>query len=105
MTSHLSVTLAYTDSFPASIAIGTQVLGGTVVEIGAVITASQRLVAGLSQRERQVMEGIAAGHCVSRIATELGISRKTVNSYRYRIHEQLEVGNDVQAVLLFINSK
>lgn len=58
----------------------------------------------LSMREQQVLAGIAAGHTVSRIATDLGINRRTVNSYRYRIHDTLGVGNDVQAVVAYLGA-
>ncbi len=89
---------------PPAITVGGTVLGGTVREIGEGYTKEQKLLDGLSKRERQVLEGIAAGHSVARIASTIGISRKTINSYRYRIFDHLGVANDVQATLFFLNA-
>ncbi|MFN3235171.1 MAG: UvrY/SirA/GacA family response regulator transcription factor [Gammaproteobacteria bacterium] len=50
----------------------------------------------LSQRELQVMLMITSGRKAQDIAEMLCISPKTVNSYRYRIYEKLEVNNDVE---------
>lgn len=45
----------------------------------------------LSQRERQVLELIAAGLHVREIAARLGISRKTVESHRCNIRAKLDL--------------
>ena len=56
----------------------------------------------LSEREIQVMLMITSGRKVGDIAVKLCLSPKTVNSYRYRIFEKLDVANDVELTLLAI---
>ncbi len=56
----------------------------------------------LSERELQVMLMITKGTKVQEIADKLCLSPKTVNSYRYRIFEKLNVKNDVELTLLAI---
>ena len=58
----------------------------------------------LSERELQVMLMITTGTKVQDIADKLCLSPKTVNSYRYRIFEKLNVNNDVELTLLAIRS-
>lgn len=54
----------------------------------------------LSEREQAVFEQIAQGTEHQIIAEQLGIHIKTLNTYRYRLQEKLQVTNDVQIVLL-----
>lgn len=56
----------------------------------------------LSEREFQVMIMITHGSKPQEISTKLNLSPKTVNSYRYRIFEKLNVKNDVELTLLAI---
>lgn len=56
----------------------------------------------LSERELQVMLMITKGMKVQEIADRLCLSPKTVNSYRYRIFEKLNVKNDVELTHLAI---
>ena len=49
----------------------------------------------LSEREIQVMMMITAGEKVQHISDTLCLSPKTVNSYRYRLFEKLNIENDV----------
>lgn len=56
----------------------------------------------LSERELQVMMMITSGQKVHDIADKLCLSSKTVNSYRYRIFDKLNVKNDVELTLLAI---
>ncbi len=58
----------------------------------------------LSERELQVMLMITSGTKVQDIADKLCLSPKTVNSYRYRIFEKLNVNNDVELTLLAIRN-
>ncbi|MFA5960635.1 MAG: UvrY/SirA/GacA family response regulator transcription factor [Tatlockia sp.] len=50
----------------------------------------------LSEREMQVMFMITSGMTVQDIAEQLFLSTKTVNGYRYRMFEKLEIKNDVE---------
>ena len=54
----------------------------------------------LSERELQVMIMITAGQSVQTIAEKLCVTPKTINSYRYRIFEKLNVQSDVELTLL-----
>ena len=54
----------------------------------------------LSERELQVTLMITKGMKVQEISELLFLSPKTVNSYRYRIYEKLEVRNDVELTRL-----
>ncbi len=56
----------------------------------------------LSERELQVMIMITHGSKPQEISEKLNLSPKTVNSYRYRIFEKLDVKNDVELTLLAI---
>ena len=50
----------------------------------------------LSERELQIMLMITKGEKVQDIAEQLNLSSKTINSYRYRMFEKLNIGNDVE---------
>jgi len=50
----------------------------------------------LSEREMQVMLMITQGQKVQDISDSLFLSTKTVNSYRYRLFEKLNIANDVE---------
>ncbi len=54
----------------------------------------------LSERELQVMIMITSGQNVQVISEKLCVSPKTINSYRYRIYEKLNVQSDVELTLL-----
>jgi len=54
----------------------------------------------LSERERQVMLGVAAGEGIRELAERLSLSPKTVSTYRYRLFDKMSVSNDVQLALL-----
>ncbi len=56
----------------------------------------------LSEREMQVMMMITQGQKVQDISDQLCLSPKTVNSYRYRLFEKLDVANDVELTHLAI---
>lgn len=56
----------------------------------------------LSARELQIMLILASGQKVPEIATQLNLSPKTVNSYRYRMFDKLKVNSDVALTLLAI---
>lgn len=54
----------------------------------------------LSERELQIMLMITQGQKVQDIAKKLCLSPKTVNSYRYRIFEKLNIHSDVELTLM-----
>lgn len=59
----------------------------------------------LSEREMQVLLMITSGKRVQDIADQLYLSPKTVNSYRYRLFEKLNVNSDVELTHLAIRHK
>lgn len=59
----------------------------------------------LSEREMQVTLMITAGMDVQDIAEKLFLSSKTVNGYRYRIFEKLDIKNDVELTYLALKHK
>ncbi|MFW6094641.1 MAG: UvrY/SirA/GacA family response regulator transcription factor [Pseudomonadota bacterium] len=56
----------------------------------------------LSNREMQIMMMVVNCHKVNDISSSLHLSPKTVNSYRYRIFEKLNVSSDVELALLAV---
>lgn len=56
----------------------------------------------LSDRELQIMLMITRGEKVPDISEHLHLSTKTINSYRYRMFEKLDVSNDVELTHLAI---
>lgn len=56
----------------------------------------------LSDRELQIMLMITRGEKVPNISEHLHLSTKTINSYRYRMFDKLNVGNDVELTHLAI---
>ena len=59
----------------------------------------------LSERELQIMLMITKGEKAQNIAERLNLRSKTVNSYRYRMFEKLNVGGDVELTHLAIRHK
>ena len=56
----------------------------------------------LSEREMQISLMIASGQKIQVISDLLCVSPKTVNTYRYRIFEKLNIENDVELALLAV---
>ena len=50
----------------------------------------------LSARELQVLQSVAAGKTIKEIAAELGLSDKTIGTYRARISEKLGLATNVE---------
>lgn len=50
-------------------------------------------IAALSPRERQVLEGLVAGHANKNIAFDLGISPRTVEIYRANVMTKMQAGS------------
>ena len=55
-------------------------------------------VAKVTEREREVLEGLACGYPNKTIAYDLGISSRTVEVYRANLMEKLEVANFADAL-------
>lgn len=62
----------------------------------SIIKADKPLHENLSNREFQVMLLIASGKGITRIAEEMALSVKTVGTYRTRILEKLNLGNNAE---------
>jgi two-component system invasion response regulator UvrY len=56
----------------------------------------------LSQREAEVVTLILQGKSIQEMADMLVISDKTVNTYRYRLYDKLNVKNDVELTRLAV---
>jgi two-component system, NarL family, nitrate/nitrite response regulator NarL len=54
----------------------------------------------LSERERQILEGVAGGLSNKEIGYQLGLTEKTVKHYMTNILQKLQVRNRVEAALL-----
>jgi DNA-binding NarL/FixJ family response regulator len=52
----------------------------------------------LSDREFEVLRRLGAGHTVKEVASELGLSPKTVSTYRARLMEKLAVSSNADLV-------
>ena len=59
----------------------------------------------LSEREMQVLIMITSGQRVNEVADQLCLSPKTVNSYRYRLFEKLDIDSDVELTHMAIRHK
>lgn len=114
MTARLSLVIEYPDAAamptfgPATKALGGRVVAcafsDRLVSPDAPKPSESSLLSLLSAREHAVLTMLADGLSVRAIGERLGISPKTVQSYRYRIHETLGVANDIQAVTMFIKA-
>lgn len=115
MTARLSVVIEYQDESampalrPMTLALGGRVvaiaLGDTLIDPDGPAMEMEKLLAGLSDRERQTLALLCDGLDAQEIGKRIGVSKATVHSYRYRIHEHLNVKNDIQAVTMFIRNK
>jgi DNA-binding NarL/FixJ family response regulator len=66
-------------------------LAETVIDHVVSKTATQDPVQQLSSRERQVLQMLAEGHDVQKIAVTLSLSPKTVETYRARMMKKLNI--------------
>lgn len=76
--------------------------GGTLGEEGQAVAAR---LAALSARERQVLDGLIAGHSNKAIAHELGISPRTVEVYRANLMAKMEAKSLSELVRMAIVAK
>jgi two-component system invasion response regulator UvrY len=73
-------------------------IGNSLIDPASVRDDAQRLCEVLSVRERAVAALLLEGYRTPEVGKRLGITTKTVNSFRYKIHEKLGVRNDIQMV-------
>jgi DNA-binding NarL/FixJ family response regulator len=66
-------------------------LAASVIDQAVQKTAAEDPLDRLSSRERQVLQMLAEGHAVAYIASTLSLSPKTVETYRTRMMEKLEI--------------
>jgi two-component system response regulator NreC len=59
----------------------------------------------LTNREREVCKLLAEGHTVPKIATMIGISRKTVDVHKTRLMKKLDIHNRAELVKYSITNK
>jgi two-component system invasion response regulator UvrY len=86
---------------------GRKYVGSTVAELLAdsVGKNEEELHASLSDREFQVMLLIGAGKTVSEIADQIGLSVKTVSTYRARVLEKMNLKNNAELMRYVIENK
>lgn len=78
-------------------AIRTVARGGQVWEDGRPPPArAQSMVQSLSPRENEVLRQVASGLTHAQVATRLGISRHTVDTYVKRIRSKMDLGNKAE---------
>ena len=85
--------------------LGKRYLSGEIAQQLAVTNfdeESQDPFGQLSSREMQIMLMVVNCQKVREISSNLHLSPKTVNSYRYRIFEKLNVGSDVELALMAV---
>ena len=85
--------------------LGKRYLSGEIAQQLAVTNfeeESQDPFAQLSSREMQIMLMVVNCQKVKEISSNLHLSPKTVNSYRYRIFEKLNVASDVELALMAV---
>ena len=63
-----------------------------------------RRMALLSERERQVLEGLVAGHANKTIAFDLGISARTVEVYRANLMTKMQAGSFSELVRMALTA-
>ncbi len=75
------------------------------IAIGQLDKSRDNPFGDLSERELEITMMLTRGVKVPEIARRLNISTKTVNTYRYRIFEKLDVGGDVGLTHLALRHK
>jgi len=68
----------------------------------SMLPGEESLIDQLSQRELQVLIMISRGMRTKTISDKLSLSPKTISTYRKRLHEKLDVSNDVEMMHLAI---
>jgi two-component system response regulator FixJ len=81
-------------------AIGQAVDGGAARKAGAIDPDAAAKIATLPRRQRQVLQGVVRGKPNKIIAYDLGLSVRTVETYRAQFLRKLEVRGTAEAVRL-----
>ena len=68
----------------------------------SMLPGDESIIDVLSQRELQVLIMISRGMSTNTISEKLNLSPKTVSTYRKRLHDKLDVSNDVEMMHLAI---
>ena len=68
----------------------------------SMLPGEESIIDALSQRELQVLIMISRGMRTNTISEKLSLSPKTVSTYRKRLHDKLDVSNDVEMMHLAI---
>ena len=68
----------------------------------SMLPGEESIIDVLSQRELQVLIMISRGMRTNAISEKLSLSPKTVSTYRKRLHDKLDVSNDVEMMHLAI---
>jgi DNA-binding NarL/FixJ family response regulator len=76
----------------------TPLLTKGVVDIMVGSSTTRTSLDDLSSRQREVLQLVAEGHTVKEIATQLGISVRTVEFHKGRIMEQLDIHSTAELV-------
>jgi DNA-binding NarL/FixJ family response regulator len=66
--------------------------------------SNQKMTAGLSEREREVLELVARGLTNKEVANTLGLSQFTVRNHLNHITEKLEVSDRTEAIVVAIQT-
>jgi DNA-binding NarL/FixJ family response regulator len=74
--------------------------GGTAYDARQLRSAQPALLQALSNRERDVLRGVLAGRTNDEIGLDLGIRRKTVESYLSRLYERFGVSGRTELAVL-----
>jgi two-component system invasion response regulator UvrY len=75
------------------------------IAMGKLTNQHENPFSGLSTRELDIAMRITKGQKVPDIAVQLHISAKTVNTYRYRLFDKLDIKNDVELTHLALRHK
>jgi DNA-binding NarL/FixJ family response regulator len=80
-------------------AIETVARGGTAFEARHLAAARALRRLRLTSREREVVERVVAGRSNEETAADLGLTRKTVETYLSRMYDRFEVGSRTELAL------
>ncbi len=83
---------------------GERYISSDIAQVMALNKSKDSLFGSLSERELQIAMMIMDCQKVQNISDKLCLSPKTVNSYRYRIFDKLNINSDVELTLLAVRN-